>query len=419
MPSTAPDIPVDTARAPGRIATGQEWHAVLLASGLLLLLTLCWSSGRAAEAAKAAADTGPPTLTNDWGLIVRDSVICSPAIGDDGTIYFGSFRGRFWAVDPEGRKKWIFQAGREIGSTPAIGADGTIYFGCRDHKVYAITTRGKGKWTFTTRAWVDSSPAIGADGTVYVGSWDQHFYALTPEGTKKWEFATAGPIVSSPAIAADGTIYFGSHDGKFYALRPDGTRTWAHATGGPIISSPALDKDGTIYFTSVDGFFHALNADGSLKWRLKTGGITESSPVIGQDGTLYVGVNTGIWAISADGRKKWTRPLELGFIECAPTALADNSVCWATTGGVLLDLDSQNPAASAKWQFLGVYSHPSPTVGPQGEIYTAGDVTNIGGTLYALPGCSPLAPSPWPKFRGNARNTGRAADENRKAENSR
>src|SRR5271170_3547630 len=168
-----------------------------------------------------------PDPTNLWTLQLPDFfTTSSPAIAPDGTIYQATFTGKLLAVTPQGKVKWIFKAGREVGSSPAIADDGTIYFGSRDRKFYAVTPDGSLKWTFQTGAWVDSSPAIGVDGTIYFGSWDTNFYALHPDGSEKWRFAAGGIVDSSPAIAADGTIYFGSHDKKFYALKPDGKLLW-------------------------------------------------------------------------------------------------------------------------------------------------------------------------------------------------
>ena len=192
------------------------------------------------------------------------------------------------AVTPQGGVKWAFKINSEIKSSPAIADDGTIYFGARDRKFYAVTPQGKLKWTFTAGAWIDSSPAIAGDGTIYFGSWDANFYALNPDGSKKWVFATSNIVVSSPAIGKDGTIYFGSHDKKFYALKPDGKLLWSFTTGGPIISSPAINPDGIIYFTSTDGNLYALKPDGTERWRLHTGGVTESSPVLDESGNIYL-----------------------------------------------------------------------------------------------------------------------------------
>ncbi|HEV2394985.1 MAG TPA: PQQ-binding-like beta-propeller repeat protein [Verrucomicrobiae bacterium] len=350
------------------------------------------------------------TVSNKWAVLIKYPCDSSPAIDSEGNIFFGTWDGKLWALKSDGSRKWIFSTGHEIKSAPALGGDGTVYFGCRDRKVYAVGPDGKKKWDFKTGAWVDSSPAIGADGTIYVGSWDKTFYALNPDGSKKWQFPTAGEIVSSPAIGAAGRIYFGSHDRNFYALAPDGAKAWAFATGGPIISSPAIDRDGTVYFTSVDGFFYALDPDGQLKWRLKTGGITESSPVIGQDGMLYVGVNQQLWALTREPKKKWQYGLGVAWwdpVEVAPLALADGSVCFISHYGLLTNLDADG---KWKWHYY-MYGNGtvSPAVAPSGSIYTAGQYPTNGICFQALRTDAPLAQSPWPKFRGNPENTGRAA----------
>jgi outer membrane protein assembly factor BamB len=346
--------------------------------------------------------------TNDWSLDVRADIDCCPAIAADGTIYFGTWSGMFCAVNPNGSLKWKFTSGYggvlgcEIISSPAIGKDGTIYFGCRDRKFYALRPDGHKKWQFQTGGWVDSSPAVAADGTVCFGSWDKTFYALTPEGAKKWQFQTAGEIVSSPAIGLDGTVYFGSHDKTFYALNPDGRQKWRFDTAAQIISSPALSRD-AVFFTSVDGWCYRVNLDGSLRWRLRTGGITQSSPVLAPDGTLYVGVNNCLWAISEKGEKKWVREHNSILEAAAPFVLADDSACYIGRGGELI-----NAAASSelKWAMgLGPYRYGCPAVGPTGIIYAP----HYGG-LVALRTHFPLAKSPWPKFRGNPRNTGCLTD---------
>jgi len=339
-------------------------------------------------------------LTNEWSLSTGTSSLTCPAIAPDGTIYFGTFTGRLWAVGPDGARKWVFRTGLEIKSSPAIDNHGTIYFGSRDRKFYALRPDGKKKWEFPTGAWVDSSPALAEDGTVCFGSWDNKFYALNPDGAKRWEFATKGPIESSPVISRNGTIYFGSHDRKFYALGQDGQKKWEYSVGGPIISSPAINQGEAIYFTSVDGFFYALDFDGTLKWRLRTGGITESSPVIGPDRTLYVGVNNQLWATTPQGEKKWDRNVE-DLIQPTPMVLADSSICFESGWGVLLNI---TPDRTLNWVYKTIGRGP-PAVSETGEIYVF-DATH----MIAVSSKIPLAHSPWPKFRGNARNTGNVSD---------
>ena len=326
----------------------------------------------------------------------------SPAIGSNGTIYLGTFHEKLWAVNPRGVALWTFKTGSEIRSSPAIGADGTIYFGCRDRKFYAVSPAGKMKWAYTTGGWVDSSPAVAREGTVYFGSWDRHFYALNPDGTVKWRFATDGEIDSSPAVGADGTVYFGSHDKRFYALAPDGKKRWEYVTGGQIISSPALDGEGGVYFTSVDGFFHALNEDGTLRWQLRTGGCTRSSPVIGTDGTIYVGVNNSAWAIHPAGTNLWIEPMS-GSVEAAPVVVADAVYVFDRAEVRALDAEGR-----FRWRiYLWTFFDPTSAVGADGTMYVAGSFNR----LNALDTQAPLARTPWPKFRGNPRNTGDVRDQ--------
>ena len=65
-----------------------------------------------AGAAAPAADR----LTNDWSVPFNSISDSAPAIGPDGTIYVGTWKGRLWALTPEGARKWTFAAGNENGN---------------------------------------------------------------------------------------------------------------------------------------------------------------------------------------------------------------------------------------------------------------------------------------------------------------
>src|SRR5208282_2755465 len=64
-----------------------------------------------------------------------------------------------------GTLKWAFHTTYDVESSPAIGADGTIYFGSEDYtsggSLYALGPDGGLKWRFLTSSDVTSSPAIG------------------------------------------------------------------------------------------------------------------------------------------------------------------------------------------------------------------------------------------------------------------
>ena len=74
------------------------------------------------------------------------------------------------------------QTGGALLSSPALGADGSLYFGSLDNYVYALLPSGALKWRFDTGAAVAATPAVGCplgnDGTVFVASYDGVLHAV-------------------------------------------------------------------------------------------------------------------------------------------------------------------------------------------------------------------------------------------------
>ncbi len=183
-------------------------------------------------------DNGPDHTVNwkhPFGTFYDGHLVdASPAIAEDGTIYVGvdpygaAMQGElqivgnsFYAVNPDGSLKWQFPTGDGVESSPAIGPDGTIYFGSYDSTFYAVTdggTEGILKWSYKTGGIIDASPAVGADGTVYIGSRDSTMYAFNPDGSIRWTYPLPDGIESSVTIAGNGSIYFGCFDGRLYSL---------------------------------------------------------------------------------------------------------------------------------------------------------------------------------------------------------
>ncbi|MHB8419028.1 MAG: choice-of-anchor D domain-containing protein [Myxococcales bacterium] len=73
-----------------------------------------------------------------WPFKTPSDVDSAPAIGGDGTIFFGSADGTFYAVNPDGTKRFSYKTGGRISSSPAIGPDGTVFFVADDGQLYAI-----------------------------------------------------------------------------------------------------------------------------------------------------------------------------------------------------------------------------------------------------------------------------------------
>lgn len=154
-----------------------------------------------------------------WGYPTGDTILSSPAVGSDGTVYVGSFDNCTYAIWPSGSLKWKFRTGGNVVASPAIGADGTVYIGSQDHNFYALhPATGSVVWLYGMGGQIQSSAAIDSQGILYVGSENDYLYALTSTGSVKWTLDTGGMTVSSPVIGADGTLYVGSDEYYLYAL---------------------------------------------------------------------------------------------------------------------------------------------------------------------------------------------------------
>jgi len=400
-----------------------DWSA-FVASGESLAMSHSWSVPDTYAVTAQAKDTGdalswwslphniivrPLDTLRKWRLQLAAgydlSLLSSPAIAPDGTIYVGSPDSALYAVNPDGTLKWRYLTGGNVQASSSIAADGTVYVGSCDSYLYAINPDGSRKWTYFVPDEVVSCPAIAIDGTIYLAASDfiqavsaggtqirtfvepsvrfsaspavaadgtvcgaaraGDFYRIYPDLVEKWHQLYWGVNPTDPAIASDGTIYFGSESSffaDFRALNPDGSDKWSYWTGGAVRSSPAVAADGTVYFGSTDNGLYALNPDGSLKWRYETGGDVDAGPAVAEDGTVYAGSDDNhLYAVNADGTLNW-RYETGGKVEAAP--------CIGTEGTVYFTIDD--------------------------------------GYLYALKGTSPLADAPWPKFHHDLQNTGRA-----------
>jgi outer membrane protein assembly factor BamB len=300
--------------------------------------------------------------TKKWSVSTGESGIigASPAIAPDGTVYVGGTDKVLYALNgATGARKWSFSAATPISSTPAIGSDGTVYFR-DDTKLYALSSSGSSRWSFDLTGSTDGtycSPAIGTDGTIYVGTNGGAFYAVKDNGasaSQKWKYTADEAIFTSPAIAADGTIYFATLNGTVYALTDGGgsaTRKWSWTAPGnsSITSSIALAADGTLYFAAYDHKLYALSSAGSQKWACPLGDeVRASSAAVGADGTIYVGCYDGqIYAVSSGGALQ--RVYTTAKTIRSSAVIANNRLYIGSADAKLYAFDIGQSAGTSSW----------------------------------------------------------------------
>jgi outer membrane protein assembly factor BamB len=335
-----------------------------------------------------------------WTFATGGAIEGSPAVGADGTIYFGSHDANLYALNPNGTQKWVFDTGepvrdvhygvmKSIMASPTIASDGTIFIFSSGNYLFAVNPNGTEKWRFFINWNPDfwTSSAIGIDGTIYIGSaraddnssFESGLYAINPDGTEKWHLPEVSGIPIPPAIGFDGTIYYGAgtpsgidgveDKGKIVAVDPDGTRKWEFETELWVEGPAAIGSDGTIYTGSKEGYLYALNPDGSLKWKYLTGDGISSTPVVVGD-TIYIGSwDTYLYALDDNGNLKWRfkTPEAYEGVTSSPAIGSEGTIFFGTNSGNFYAL---NPDGTEKWHVSGIGSTPgSPAIGADGTVY--------------------------------------------------
>ena len=333
-----------------------------------------------------------------WRLYFTGWLDDSPSIGNDGTIYckgvYNELPYYIYAIYPNGTEKWKYKTeGLIFGSSPAISEDGTIYFGSWDDYLYALNQNGTLKWRFLTYGDIYSSPAIAYDGTIYVGIMGPdtlgRVIAINPNGTEKWHYDTGYWITSDPAISDNGVVYIGSQDDYLYAFWPNGTLYWRFKTGDYIMGPPSIANDGTIYIASWDDYLYAIWPNGTLRWQHLIGSGAAVNPSIAGDGTIYIGY-TDFYAINPNGTLKWTFDLgEQRHIQGSSPAISANGIIYIgveigeNVGGEILAI---NPDGTEYWRkrIADEWVHSDPSIAEDGTLYIGSGDTIASGYLHAF-----------------------------------
>lgn len=247
----------------------------------------------------------------EWELEVAGN-IRSPSIDNDGNLFCSASPFVLYKIDKNGKEVWQFKPEGELPlyegmyawantlDYPSIGDDGTIYAGSflsggvttsgqwienyampEFGKLYAVTPDGQKKWEYyrPDGKFTIHSPTIADDGTLYVGTSCWRVIALDPGGSVIWEFSTGEgqdvcPSVFSPPIGKDGLLYAATTSGKMFCITPEGTEQWRFAAENPWMpdmsrsnnfTPPAIGEEGVIFSTLFQGRVYAFGTTGANK----------------------------------------------------------------------------------------------------------------------------------------------------------
>jgi len=377
----------------------------------------------------------------------------SPAVGDDGTIYFGAEDGYFWGVKPDGYPKKLEILYNPFRNTPAIAPDGTIvihngptiyffhpvYYGMTTHASVGVDFQG--------------APAVSKQGIVYIGSLGGKLHAFDAIWvTKVWEHAVDLPAgcttarFSNPVIDLHETIYClyeatagpwdtGSQGSisRLYAISPINVQEAVREFNNRVNPdfSPAIGPDGTIYVAGNDRLYALSPDDLSSKWELALVGSPTGSPVIGEpfnpeEGySILVPLDTGLIMAGppspgyVNGKIHWTFQPEPALVAATPAAGKGGMVYFTAYTYAVAQLHLITYATSSDDEtflldkvWLDGPSKSSPAnvrIGDENVVYVCENRSlsawnnTVGGVI---PG---LARTSWPCDRGNLKRNGRVS----------
>ncbi len=347
--------------------------------------------GDAQHSGRSLAE-GPASPNLKW--MFRAGILAnSPAVGADGSVYFGSLDGNLYTLSSSGAEAWRAPVG-QISGVPAISEDGMIHVGVAspvEEMFYAFNRDGTMGWAYHIESHaVESSPIIGPDGTIYLAASNPltaggALIALNPDGSERWRYDVGSRLPSAPALGPDGTVYVGAGNGNLYAVNPDSSLKW-QINLGAVGSSAAIGSEGTIYLGAGPSY-QALNpVDGSQLWTFSPAdGQAESTPALGRGGRIYLTSSSDeLYALNVDGTLVWTFSAEKEEEEevhfSSPVTLDGASVLYvATKEG---EVFAVNPDGSLRWRFPlpeGGMALVGPAIGRDGTLYVG-----AGSNLYAV-----------------------------------
>ena len=370
-----------------------------------------------------------------WKIQINNNVESSPAIDENGIIYFGSLNSNLYAVNPSGSIAWTFEAKSPIKRSPSIGTEGTIYispeYEREDYlnfkaRLYAVDNTGLESWQYIYNPQnmysKFTSPSIDNNGDLYIGADLNSLQLMNQAGSLKWIYELNEKVYSYPVISNDSIYFYTSQ--SFFSLNKNGELIWNidhdtlwYSYQVSVNNYSAVitrNNDGTLYIGSDDGLF-ALNEDGSLKWKLELTYGDCYTPVIGRYGRIYLNCHEqpALFAVGPEGQEHW-KFYSTDSSYNSPLIGEDDTIYFGSDDGYFYAVDING---RQKWKYKAEGKiRTSATIDNNGVVYfgSGDDETdnNEGyGYLYAIQTESKrLADTPWPKFKCDLKNTGRSAD---------
>ena len=342
----------------------------------------------------SGSEQGPIKWTLQTGTVENRP----PSMGPDGTIFVNGKDYNFWAVNPDGTRKWQAPTGLSNDSA-VVGPDGHIYL-VPAGILIALNPDGSEDWSISDLTASHSSPARDFSGRLFLPSGDRvHVYES--DGSEAWSYQqpiSFSSVLTTPAIAFSGNTFYkidgpsGPNNKWLACVDTQGNEVWKF--NGTGWWRPIIGSDGTVYQFRDDGFMCAIDPDdGHEIWRSADYGWGATPPVVTGDGTIIFGANENVVALNSDGSFKWEFTPQDG-----PAYMYDHSPAIGVDGTIFFTNEDYIYALNSNGQLawkvrVGNYIGTSPVIGLDGTVYFQ---ASWDGKLYAIrTSCGGPSPTGW------------------------
>ncbi|WP_440770943.1 outer membrane protein assembly factor BamB family protein [Natronorubrum sp. DTA28] len=251
---------------------------------------------------------------------------------------------RVTAYHETGDQHWSQSADRQYVGDPAV-ADGRVYLALEDGGVTTLEApaddadESTPRWTAD---WEGSPLSLHAAGDTLVGRHETGVVCFdADDGTERF-------ALEDEALAADAVV----------DIALAGDRLWLLSTGDP--TDGETDADHELEAPTLYG----IDDDGTVETSRSLPADTHWLETVGSDALL--GVDDELWAIAADGDRRFALPLEGSTEGATPVTVSETERCYQYSDGTLEAIDVS--AGNVVWQY-DEYSFRGTPVADSDGIY--------------------------------------------------